>query len=352
MKKKLVTVALISLIWLGCEESLLGPQPENTPKSDYEILWKELDENYPLFTVKNINWDSLHVTYGSGISPNMPDSALWNNVADLISCLNDGHVSLFNKGYSKWAGSSEITKRPMDDFSLDLVKSGFLSDVKTAGDGYFAYGKIRSSLTGKNIGYLYIASFASSSSGNGAGWAYDVDKVVHEFQDCDAVIIDLRNNGGGLKVTVSTIASVFVDREITFFYQQEKTGPGHNDFGRRIPLSISPRSGVAHFTRKIALLTNRFSASGSEHFAQLFKNLSYSTQIGDTTFGCFGDVLKTGELPNGWTFRYPCRLTTTPDGRCPEGIGIIPDILVENTKGDIDAGRDRVLQYAVNHLSN
>jgi len=84
----------------------------------------------------------------------------------------------------------------------------------------------------------------------------------------------------------------------------------------------------------------------------MFKFLPYSKQIGDTTFGAFGDVLKIAQLPNGWTFRYPCRLTTTPDGKSPEGIGIIPDIIVENTKTDIDAGRDNVIQYAINYLSN
>ncbi len=351
MNRNLIAAALISVLFYGCEEKLLGPQPENTPQSNFEILWKEFDQNYPLFEVKHVNWDSLHTVYGSMISVNTSDSALWNIMGDLISHLNDGHVTLFNKGYSKWATSSEISKRPMDDFSLSLVKNKFVSGSTTGGDGYFTYGKIKSSFTGKNIGYIYIASFASSNSGNGSDWAYDIDKILKELQDCDAMIIDLRNNGGGLKVTGAVIASVFVDREFTYFYQQEKTGPGHSDFGPKLPLTISPRRGVLNFTKKIALLTNRFSASGSEHFAQLCKNLSYSTQIGDTTFGCFGDVLKTAQLPNGWTFRYPCRLTTTPDGKCPEGIGIIPDILVENTKADIDAGRDKVLQSAVNYLS-
>jgi carboxyl-terminal processing protease len=351
MRRNVAFAIVTSLIFAGCEETLLGPQPENTPKGNFEILWKELDQNYPLFDVKHINWDSLHSAYGAMISASTTDSALWNIMGGLISHLDDGHVSLFDKGYSKWTGSSSIFKRPMNDFSLKLVENKFVPNFKTAGDGYFIYGKIGSSFTGRDIGYIYIASFASSNSGNGSDWAYDIDKILRELQDCDAMIIDLRNNGGGLKSTGWIIASAFVDREFTYFYQQEKTGTGHNDLGPKLPLTISPRKGVLNFTKKITLLSNRFSASGSEHFAQLCKDLSYSTQIGDTTFGCFGDILKTGELPNGWTFRYPCRLTTTPEGYCPEGIGIIPDILVENTKADIDAGRDRVLQYAIQHLS-
>jgi C-terminal processing protease CtpA/Prc len=56
-------------------------------------------------------------------------------------------------------------------------------------------------------------------------------------------------------------------------------------------------------------------------------------------------------LPNGWTFHYPCRLTTTPEGKCYEGIGIIPDYVVENTKADIDANKDNVMDTAIDILS-
>ncbi len=350
MKKIVPSILLTSLLFISCERILLGPEPENTPKNNFDILWKTFDENYALFTVKNINWDSLHVVYGSKISASTTESELWDIIAGLISNLNDGHVTLFNKGYTKWASSSEISKRKADDFSLDLVKNKFLSDVTVVGTGLITYGRIGSPVGGKKVGYIHIASFASNS-GNGVDWAYDIDKAVRELYDSDALIIDLRNNGGGLKATGAIIVSAFIDREITYFYQREKTGPGHNNFGNPIPLTVAPREGIVRFTKKIALLTNRFSASGSEHFARVFQYLPYATQIGDTTFGCFGDIINIAQLPNGWTYRYPCRLTTTPEGTCPEGIGIIPDVLVENTKADIDAGRDNVIEYAIQYLS-
>ncbi len=253
-------------------------------------------------------------------------------MGEMLTHLNDGHVTLFNKGISKWYSSSEISRRKIEDFSLDLVKNKFLANIKTAGDGYFTYGIIKSLLISKKIGYIYIATFAASNTGNGYEWSYDIDKIIQEFYDCDAMIIDLRNNGGGLKITGKIIASVFVDREITYFYQQEKTGAGHNDFGEPLPLTVFPRKDVPNFTKKIALLTNRLSASGSEHFSQLFKNLSYSTQIGDTTYGCFGDIIGTGTLPNGWTFSYPCRLTKTPEGFCPKELGLFLTYLLKIQK--------------------
>jgi C-terminal processing protease CtpA/Prc len=163
------------------------------------------------------------------------------------------------------------------------------------------------------------------------------------------MILDVRNNGGGLVATLRIVASAFIDRSILYFYQRVKTGPGHNDFGPPIPLVVSPRSGAPGYGKRIAFLTNRFSASGSEHLTQIFRTLGNVTQIGDTTFGAFGDIISIAELPNGWTFSYPCRLTTTPEGKCYEGIGIVPDVLIRNSAADINAGFDRVMDYAAAH---
>jgi C-terminal processing protease CtpA/Prc len=67
--------------------------------------------------------------------------------------------------------------------------------------------------------------------------------------------------------------------------------------------------------------------------------------------GAFGEITCVRELPNGWTFMYPCTLTTFPEGGSPEGIGIIPDILIENTKSEIDSGKDNALEYALQFLN-
>jgi len=169
--------------------------------------------------------------------------------------------------------------------------------------------------------------------------------------DCDGMIIDLRNNGGGLRATGDIIVSAFIDREITYFNQQSKTGTKHNDLSNVFPVTVYPRDGKPRFIKQNVLLTNRFSASGSEYSTQVFKYLSYSTQIGDTTFGAFGDIISVAQMPNGWTFTYPCRLTTTLEGECYEGEGIVPDYLIENTSADISAGNDKVMNFAIEYLS-
>ena len=345
MKKYSILILLFVFLLAGCEEMLLGPEPANNSKSNYDILWKTLDENYALFTVKNVNWDSLLTVYGSKISALTTSNELWDIMTSLLSNLNDGHTKLFNDNFTKGFNSSEIAKRTANDFSLELIKSSKLENVNSVGSGLITYGKIKN----ENIGYIHIASFVLNGSTE-VKWAYDIDKALTDLADCKAIIVDLRNNGGGLRETGNIIASAFVDREITYFYQQTKVGRGHNDLSDKFPISIAPREGILKYTKRTVLLTNRFSASGSEYLTEIFRNLSYATQIGDTTFGAFGDIISVTELPNGWTFTYPCRLTTAPDGKCFEGKGIVPDYVVENSAADIKSGKDNVINFAIEYL--
>jgi hypothetical protein len=348
MKRVLLAMILISVLLMsGCQKMLLGPEPANTPQNNLDLIWKTLDENYANFPAKNVSWDSVRQVYHAKVNANTSGIDMWNITCGMLSNLDDGHVHLVNSDYTKVFNSSRIALRQADDFSFDLVKNKYLSSLAVVGAGQILYGKIKNT----NFGYIYISSFGDPN-GVGSEWANDIDIAVRDLSSSDGLIIDLRNNGGGLVVTLKTIVADFIDHEINYFDQRAKTGPGHNDFGTPIHLLAEPAAGRPTFTKKIALLTNRFSASGSEHFTEILKNLSYAKQIGDTTFGAFGDIINTAEFPNGWTLTYPCRFTTTLDGRCFEGIGIVPDILAENTHSDILAGRDNAMSAALVYLSS
>jgi len=345
--KNLIFIVLLVLVFFGsgCEKMILGPEPANSPQNNLNLLWKTLDENYANFPAKSVNWDSVLQVFLAKVNAGTSETDLWNITCSMLSNLDDGHVHLVNEDFSESFNSSRIALRKADDFSLDLVRSKYLSYEKIVGADQILYGKINNS----NTGYIYISSFGNPV-GTGSDWAKDIDIAVQELSTCDGLIIDLRNNGGGLVITLRTIAADFIDHEINYFDQRAKTGPGHNEFGAIIHLIAELSPGRPTFTKKIALLTNRFSGSGSEHFTRIFKNLSYTKQIGDTTFGAFGDIISSIELPNGWTCTFPCRFTTTPEGKCFEGIGIVPDILAENTRLDILAGRDNAMIAALNYL--
>ena len=100
------------------------------------------------------------------------------------------------------------------------------------------------------------------------------------------------------------------------------------------------------FTKPVVLLTHRFSVSAAENFALAMRTLPHVIQAGDATSGAFADTAP-HTLPNGWRFSAPFNLFRDRDGFCWEGIGIPPDYRQLNTKADIDAKRDRVLELAI-----
>lgn len=344
MNRNLPLILIGSLLFMGCEKILLGPGPENTPAGNFDVLWKTIDEKYGLFPVKNVNWDSLYNIYSKQITPSTTENELWNISSQLLAPLNDAHIALFNRDYTEWYTPWNIDFERSKGFDLGLVKDKFLHKPAITGEGIITWGTIINT----NIGYICLSTFGPAA--NGRKWVYDIDNVINELSPTDGIIIDVRNNGGGFLVNVLYVASAFVDRDITYFYSQLKTGTGHNEFGEPVAKKVIPRNTGPLYSGKIVLLTNRFSSSGSEVIAQIFKNIPACEQIGDTTTGVVGEVTHVAQLPNGWTLNYPCTLTTASDGKSPEGIGIIPDIIIENTITDVLAGNDKVLEYAIQHL--
>ena len=119
-------------------------------------------------------------------------------------------------------------------------------------------------------------------------------------------------------------------------------------------MSMEPRAGQYQFTKKIALLTNRFTSSASEHFTWIFKNyVPYATQIGDTTTGIFSCRFPLRRLPNGWYYVFSAELITSLDGIAMDSTnGIVPDILVMNKKEYSNVGVDSVIERSIQYLEN
>ena len=344
MNKNLTRILIVSFLLTGCEKILLGPGPENTATGNFDVLWKTIDEKYGQFPVKNINWDSLYKFYSKQITPSTTESELWMISCRLLAPLNDAHIALFNRDYTTSYSPWNIDFERSRGFDLGLIKNKFLTHPAVTGEGIITWGTVINT----NIGYIHLSTFGPAA--NGRDWVKDIDNVIKLLSASDGILLDVRNNGGGFLVNVLYVASAFVDSEITYFYSQLKTGPGHNEFSEPVAKKVFPRNNGPIYTGKIVLLTNRFSSSGSEVMAQILKNVPSSEQIGDTTTGVFGEVTHVAQMPNGWTLNYPCTLTTTPDGISPEGIGIIPDIALENTKADVLAGNDKVIEFAITYL--
>jgi len=343
MKKsnKICTFILILLTfsYLQCSP-LVGPEPENTPTNNFEILWEDFDLHYALFDYKNVNWDSLYNVHSSLISENTTDTELFDILSNLIAPLNDPHITLKGMGRVYRSGSDSVEK--INPFSLEIIKSNYMQTWDTAGNGYFTYGTLDD-----GTGYIHISSF--SNTGGLANtvnkWAKDIDKVVETFSSSHKLIIDIRGNGGGSPANVEHIASRFFDQERDYLYTRYRNGPKHNDLTPHKLSSITP-GGNCSFNGEIMLLTDNNTASAAEHFTLAMRTLPYVTHFGDTTTGIFAENMER-DIPNGWLYTLTHCLITSIDNICYEGTGIPPDIYVINTDDDIANSIDNVLELAL-----
>jgi carboxyl-terminal processing protease len=188
------------------------------------------------------------------------------------------------------------------------------------------------------VGYVHIASFG------GGGGADEIDEALASFGDATAVILDVRNNGGGSSNLAEAIAGRFVDGERVFAHVRWRNGPAHGDLTDYIALRVKPAA--RQFAGSVIVLTNRKAVSASEHFVLALRSQPSIVLVGDTTAGALGNPM-IRELPNGWTYRLPQWIEYGPQREPYEGIGVAPAVVVRATAADSSAGRDVQLETAL-----
>lgn len=162
------------------------------------------------------------------------------------------------------------------------------------------------------IGYIAVSSFDDVT----------VNQFLDALDDLEAqgeksLIIDLRNNGGGL---VSSVCQM-LDRllpEGLIVYTEDKYGHREEEYS----------DAENYFDKPLAVLVNGNSASASEIFAGAVKDYGIGTLVGTQTFGK-GIVQKVYPLSDGTAVKLTVSKYYTPKGNNIHGIGITPDVEVE-----------------------
>ncbi|MFH1889055.1 MAG: S41 family peptidase [Candidatus Omnitrophota bacterium] len=165
------------------------------------------------------------------------------------------------------------------------------------------------------IGYIRLAEFGESS-------AKDMNAALESLkqQGMDALILDLRNNPGGLLDAAVRITGKFLDKDKLIVYTK----------GRKPNQSLKFYSEEKHpFTdMPMAVLINEGSASGSEIMAGAFQDHKRAIILGTKSFGK-GSVQTIVPLSDGSALRLTTSRYFTPSGRQIHEKGIVPDIVVE-----------------------
>jgi carboxyl-terminal processing protease len=158
-------------------------------------------------------------------------------------------------------------------------------------------------------------------------------------QKPQGLIFDLRSNPGGFLQTSVEVASQFLDGGLVL------TEKGRGDLEKEYRVE----SGGLATEVPLVVLINMGSASASEIVAGAIQDSGRGILVGERTFGK-GSVQLPHTLSDGSELRVTIARWFTPKDREIQGIGIIPDIEVEMTLEDLEAGQDPQLERAVEYL--
>ena len=329
MKRFIVLIAAITAA--GCVDTLVGPDPTTTPAGLFDIVWADFDRNYAAFGLKQLDWDDVRRRYAPQAAAAPSVDALAPIIGAMFRELHDPHVDLLlpNRKYYSSVDLGAVKTY----FSPPAILGNYVPGSVMTPSRNIRYGKLAS-----DVGWIWIGSFG------GDGWASEIDDVLKALGNVSAVIIDVRNNGGGSTNNSEPIAARFFDEERVFSYFQYRNGPGHDDFTEVRSRTITPAG--THFGGRVVVLTNRRCVSATEGFVLAMKVQPGVQLVGDTTAGGFGNPL-TRELPNGWVYRLPQWIQYDANHRVLEDVGIAPDVVVRITAADSVAGKDPQLEKAL-----
>ncbi len=309
----------------------------DTPRGNFEALWKIFDEHYCFFDYKReqlgVDWDEIHARYARQFDDNMTEQQQFEVMTRMIGELRDGHVNIstaFDYGRN-WSWYEDY---PIN-FSENIQRNYLGTDYRIAASLYYRR-------LDDNIGYVYYGSFAD---GIGEG---NLDEVMLYLAPCNGLILDIRNNTGGLLNNAEKLAARFTNEELLVGYMQHKTGKGHNDFSPMEEQRLKPSDGM-RWQKRVVVLTNRQVFSAANEFVKYMKCCPNVTVVGDHTGGGAGMPFSS-ELPNGWTVRFSACPMYDREGRSTEH-GIAPDISVNWNADDDFQGRDTLIEYARKLLS-
>ena len=331
----LLTVLIVALVPMACTWSdERDSEFSNTPRGNFMALWTIMDEHYCFFDLKEerlgVDWDEVKTRYAKSISDEMSDKALFEVLCKMIGELRDGHVNLTSSyDYGRnWSWKTDY----LANFSKDLQKKYLGNNYIIAGNGYYYR------ILDDNIGYLVVESF------NKATTSGRLNSMFGNMVLCNGLIIDIRDNGGGLVPAAEFLASHFTEETLTVGYTCYKTGPGHNDFSELYRNVLSPAKTDLRWNKPVVVLVNRGCYSSANDFACTMKALANVTLLGDTTGGG-GGLPMSSELPNGWVVRYSSAPTFDADTNHIE-FGVAPDIRLDMKPEDVLAEKDTYVEAA------
>ncbi|MBJ7551420.1 S41 family peptidase [Marinomonas ostreistagni] len=313
--------------------SSLDPHSEYLTKDEVETFDEETSGNYAGIGVE-VEMVDGQLTVVSPID-NSPAAKAGIQAGDVIIRIDDQLVS----GTNLQDIITLMRGKKGTAVLLDIDRDGEIKQfsVKRA---EIEDSSLTSEWLGSDIAYIRVSQFLGNS-------AKDFRKELTSLQSDHAIkglIIDLRNNPGGVLQSAVGIVDTLIDDGM-IVYTDGRHNYSRTEFKATKESTLLPKA-------PLVVLVNEGSASASEVLAGAIQDHKRGLVLGTETFGK-GSVQTVVPLSNGAAVKLTTALYFTPKGRSIQAQGIMPDMVIPQAKIEVEKGRFFIKEAELKgHLSN
>ncbi len=318
----------------GYIEGLDDPYTEYISKEDMDSYLDDTMGNFVgigIYMIKNTKYDKIQVLSTIKGSPAEEAGIQSGDLivsVDGIEYKADDMTAVSNKikGEEETKVTVELL-RGSENIKYELTRS----KVKV--------NQVEGKVISNDVGYIKFTSFDETT-------AEDFKKQYQELakKNIKSLIIDLRNNGGGIVDQALEIADYIADKDSVLLYEVDKNNKETVRKAKTDPIINMP----------IVILTNENTASASEILAGALKDLGKAKTVGTTTYGK-GVIQQILKLNDGSGLKITIEEYQTPNKNKINKVGIEPDEKVELPDSvesifTIKESEDTQLQKAIDML--
>lgn len=322
-------------MYRGLMDSLDDPYSCYYTKEEYAALMEEMEGVYcgiGALVSQSVTTNAITIVrpfvdgpaYKAGMLP-----------GDIITKIDGEDISTWEidvavkhmKGEQGTVVEVEVWRSTLGDY-VDLTITRDLVEVET----------VTYQMLDDSIGYIYVMQFDEITTSQ-----FNTALRELQSQGMKGLIVDIRDNGGGLLSTVCDMLDLFLDKDL-IVYTVDKYDFKEELYGKEGNIGNFP----------MVVLVNGYSASASEIFSGALQDYGLATIVGTQTFGK-GIVQNVIPLGDGSAVKLTVSTYYTPNGRCIHGTGVTPDVVVEladelKSLAVIPLESDNQLQQAISEL--
>ena len=318
----------------GYIEGLEDPYTEYISKEDMQDYLEDTMGNFVgigIYMVQDTEENKIMV-----LSPikNSPAEKAGIQPGDYIIKINDVEY----KGEQMTEASNKIKGEEGSTVKLEIQRKEEILTFEIKRENIIV-NPVEGKVLENNIGYIAFSSFDEETAKEFKNKYEELSK-----QGITSLIVDLRNNGGGIVNVALDIAEYFAPKVSVLLYEVDKNNNEEIKKSENEPIINMP----------VIILTNENTASSSEILAGALQDLGIAKIVGTKTYGK-GVIQEVLSLPDGSGIKITSEKYLTPNKREINKVGIQPDVEVELPETvdnilNVEEKDDTQLQKAVEML--